>query len=172
MFCEVCGREIVGKPARSLVEGATLIVCRNCAALGKELPGFSDRPRPRTLPAASRLGSKPRPPIESLPRSIEESDLVDDYPRVIKQAREKMGLSQHELAFKAKEKLTVIQKIELEKMLPTMRLTRELEHVLRVKLLVPKEEVEVPTPSPRLTSTAEATLGDVALVRQKSRENK
>ena len=107
-----------------------------------------------------------------MPRSIEESDLVDDYPRVVKQAREKMGLSQQELAFRAKEKLTVIQKIELEKMLPTMRLTRELEHVLRVKLLVPKEEIEVPTPSPSLTSSSEATLGDVALVRQKDRGNK
>ena len=171
MFCEVCGREIVGKPARSLVEGATLIVCRNCASLGKELPGFPDRPRPQRA-VASGPGSRPRPPIESLPRSIEESDLVDDYPRVVKQAREKMGLSQQDLAFRAKEKLTVIQKIELEKMLPTMRLTRELEHILRVKLLVPKEEIEVPTPSPSLTSTAEATLGDVALVRQKDRGNK
>jgi putative transcription factor len=97
---------------------------------------------------------------------------VDDYPRVVKLAREKMGLSQQDLAFRAKEKLTVIQKIELEKMLPTMRLTRELEHILRVKLLVPKEEVEVPTPSPSLTSSAGATLGDVALVRQKDRGNK
>jgi len=171
LFCEVCGREIVGKPARSLVEGATLIVCRNCASLGKELPGFPDRPRPQRA-VAPGPGSRPRPPIESLPRSIEESDLVDDYPRVVKQAREKMGLSQQELAFRAKEKLTVIQKIELEKMLPTMRLTRELEHILRVKLLVPKQEIEVPTPSPSLTSTAEATLGDVALVRQKGRGNK
>lgn len=149
-----------------------MIVCRSCAGLGKELPGFPDRPRSRIQPIASSLGSKPRPPIESLPRSIEESDLVDDYPRIIKQAREKVGLSQQDLAFKAKEKLTVIQKIELEKMLPTMRLTRELEHILRVKLLVPREEVEVPTPSPSLSSSAETTVGDVALVRQKNAETK
>ncbi len=172
MFCEICGREIVGKPARSLVEGATLVVCQQCSSLGKELPGFPDRPRPRIPVAASIHGKAPRPPIESLPKSVEESDLVDDYPNKIKTAREKIGLSQQDLAFKARERLTMIQKIELGKMLPAMRLTKELEHILRVKLLVPKEEIEVPTPSPRLTSTAEATLGDVALVRHKEQGNK
>lgn len=174
LFCEVCGREIIGKPARSLVEGATLVVCKHCASLGKELPGFPERPQPaRAAPAAIGPGRHSvRPPVESLPKSVEESDLVDDYPRVIKEAREKLGLSQQELGFKTKEKMTVIQKIELGKMLPTMRLTRELEHILRVKLLVPKEEIEVPTPSPSLTSTHEATLGDVALVRQKNQETK
>ena len=170
MFCEICGREIVGKPARALVEGATLVVCKHCAGLGKELPGFPDRPRPRR-PA---IGASPsfRPPIESLPKAVEESDLVDEYPRIIKQAREKLGLSQQDLAFKAKEKLTLIQKIELGKMLPTMRLTKELEHILRVKLLVPKEEVEVPATSLHSAGSSGVTLGDVALVRHKGQETK
>ncbi len=169
MFCEVCGREIVGKPARSLVEGATLVVCKQCAGLGKELPGFPDRPRPRTAPGQARPSS--RRPIESLPKSIEESDLVDGYPSVIKQAREKMGLSQQDLAFKAKERLTLIQKIELGKMLPTMRLTKELEHILRVKLLVPREEEEA-LPVTMTTPTPGVTLGDVALVRHKEQPSK
>ncbi len=174
MFCEVCGREIVGKPARSIVEGATLVVCKQCASLGTELPGFPDRPRPTKIApsATGPVRRSVRPPIESLPKSVEESDLVDDYPRVIKEAREKLGLSRQDLGFKAKEKMTVIQKIELGKMLPTMRLTRELEHLLRVKLLVPKEEIEVPTPSPSLTGSQNATLGDVVLVRQKNKESK
>ena len=170
MFCEVCGREIVGKPARALVEGAALVVCRHCAGLGKELPGFPDRPRPR--PLAGPVRSSSRPPIQSLPKAIEESDLVDEYPRVVKQAREKIGLSQQDLAFKAKEKLTMIQKIELGKMLPTMRLTKELEHILRVKLLVPKEEEEVLPVSMRPTATSGVTLGDVALVRHKEHGSK
>src|SRR4029077_13223109 len=89
LYCEICGNEIVGKPARSLVEGATLIVCQQCSGLGKELPGFAER-RPR----AGRLGSVPshtRTPIESLPKAVEDSDLVEDYPEVVKGGREKMG---------------------------------------------------------------------------------
>jgi len=170
LYCEVCGSEIVGKPARSLVEGATLIVCQSCSSLGKELPGFPER-RPR----AARLGPVPshtRTPLETLPKAIEESDLVDDYSRRVKDGREKLGLSQTDLAFKAKEKVTVIQKIELGKILPTMRLTKELEHILRVKLLAPREELEVSTVPVRQAGPRELTLGDIALIRHKETENK
>ena len=167
MFCEVCGREIVGKPARALVERSTLVVCKSCAGLGTELPGFPERPRARMPNMVSH--TPVRPPIEKLPRAIEETDLLEDYSRIIKQTREKMHLSQDELAFKAKEKVTLLQKIELGKMLPTMRLTKELEHILRVKLLVPKEQEEPPA-SIAKPPKAEATLGDVALIRRKDEQ--
>jgi putative transcription factor len=170
LYCEVCGSEIVGKPARSLVEGATLLVCQQCSSLGKELPGFPER-RPR----AGRLGSVPshtRTPLESLPKAVEDSDLVEDYSEIVKEAREKLGLSQTDLAFKAKEKVTVIQKIELGKILPTMRLTKELEHVLRVKLLAPRADLELSTVPVKQAGPRELTLGDIAIVRRKEPENK
>jgi putative transcription factor len=170
LYCEICGNEIVGKPARSLVEGATLIVCQQCSGLGKELPGFPER-----RPPAGRIGSVPshtRTPIENLPKAVEDSDLVEDYPEIVKEGREKLGLSQTDLAFKAKEKLTVIQKIELGKIVPTMRLTRELEHILRVKLLAPRTELEISTVPVKQTGPRELTLGDIAIVRHKAPENK
>ena len=162
MFCEICGREIVGKPARSLVEGARLIVCQQCSSLGTQLPGFPDRP-PRPTVAPTRTHA----PIERLPKAIEESDLLEEYADIIKEGREKQGLTQQDLAFKAKEKVTVIQKIEIGKMLPTMRLTKELEHILRVRLLAPREEIEIPSPPRRASPAPNVTLGDVALVRHK-----
>jgi putative transcription factor len=170
LYCEICGSEIVGRPARSLVEGATLIVCQQCSSLGKELPGFPER-----KVGKARVGSVPshtRTPIESLPKAIEESDLVEDYQRVVKEGRERLGLSQTDLAFKAKEKLTVIQKIELGKILPTMRLTKELEHILRVKLLAPREDLEATTVPVRQAGPRELTLGDIALVRHRDQESK
>jgi len=162
LFCEICGREIVGKPARSLVEGARLIVCQQCSSLGTRLPSFPDRPaRPIIAPSHTHA------PIERLPKAVEESDLIEDYPTTVKEARAKLGLSQQDLAFKAKEKVTVIQKIEIGKMLPTMRLAKELEHILRIRLLVPRDELEVPAPPRRPSSLPGVTLGDVALVRHK-----
>ena len=169
MYCEVCGSEIVGKPARSLVEGATLIVCQKCSSLGKELPGFPERQRtarPGPVPSHTRT------PIESLPKAVEDSDLIEDYPMIVKEGREKLGLSQTDLAFKAKEKLTVIQKVELGKILPTMRLTKELEHILRVKLLAPRSELEVSTIPVSQVGPRELTLGDIALVKHREPENK
>jgi len=162
LFCEICGREIVGKPARSLVEGARLIVCQQCSSLGTRLPSFPDRPaRPVIAPTHTHA------PIEKLPKAVEESDLIEDYPTTVKKARAKLGLSQKDLAFKAKEKVTVIQKIEIGKMLPTMRLAKELEHILRIRLLVPRDELEVPAPPRRPSPLPGVTLGDVALVRHK-----
>ncbi|HZY46730.1 MAG TPA: multiprotein bridging factor aMBF1 [Candidatus Bathyarchaeia archaeon] len=170
MYCEVCGSEIVGRPGRSLVEGATLIVCQQCSSLGKELPGFHEK---RLKPVGvGPGGSHTRAPIESLPKAIEESDLVEDYSSIIKEARERLGLSQTDLAFKAKEKLTVIQKIELGKILPTMRLTKELEHILRVKLLAPRDEIEVSSVPVKQTGPTELTLGDIALVKHREPQAK
>ena len=165
MFCEICGSEIVGRPGRALVEGATLVVCSDCAGLGTSLPGFPERPRTRS-PMMPRIVPS-RTTAARLPRTIDESELLDDYPRIIKQAREKIGLSQQQLAFKAKETVTMIQKIELGKMQPPMRLAVELEHILRVRLVASKEEVEIPTPPIRQTGDDGPTLGDVAIVRHK-----
>ena len=118
------------------------------------------------------MPSHTRTPIESLPKAVEDSDLVEDYPMIVKEGREKIGLSQTDLAFKAKEKLTVIQKIELGKILPTMRLTKELEHILRVKLLAPRAELEISTVPVRQAGPRELTLGDIALVKHREPENK
>ena len=162
MFCEICGREILGKPGRSLVEGATLIVCQQCSSIGTRLPSFPDRPRRPTI-----TPSHTHAPIERLPKAVEDSDLVEEYSRVVKEGREKLGITQQDLAFKAKEKLTVIQKIEIGKMLPTMRLSKELEHILRVRLLVPREELDLPSQPRRAAPSPIITLGDVALVKHK-----
>jgi len=134
LFCEICGREIVGKPGRSLVEGATLIVCQQCSSIGTKLPSFSDRPPRRPMIAPSHTHA----PIERLPKAVEESDLIEEY-----------------------------QKIEIGKMLPTMRLSKELEHILRVRLLVPREELELPSPPRKASPSPVVTLGDVALVKHR-----
>src|SRR5213593_2104373 len=107
--------------------------------LGSRVPSFPDRPaRPVIAPSHTHA------PIEKLPKAVEESDLIEEYPSAVKEARAKLGLSQQDLAFKAKEKVTVIQKIEVGKMLPTMRLAKELEHILRIRLLVPRDELDIP----------------------------
>lgn len=167
MFCEICGREIVGKPGRSLVEGARLIVCQQCSDIGTRLPGFPDRPAPRRPSVVPSHTMPTHAPIEKLPKAVEESDLIEEYPLTIKEARSKLGLSQQDLAFKAKEKVSVIQKIEIGKMLPTMRLAKELEHILRVHLLVPRDELDIPAPPRRPTISPGVTLGDIAQIRHK-----
>jgi putative transcription factor len=168
LSCEICGEEIFGKPAKVIVEGAILEVCGKCAHLGKPYRGpqsvkRSQQPsRPRT--AVVTTHEERRRPI-SLPRTYEEFDVVAGFGQKIRAAREHSGMTQADLAAKVKEKLSIIQKVELEKMVPNTNLCLALEHVLRMKLLTPR--VEIPTGAV-IAKTAEPTLGDVVKVKRKN----
>lgn len=169
--CDICGRQIQGRPNRVVVEGAKMTTCNACATLGT--PYKEPKPIPLTTPI---LGPRPMPVVVSrplpskpadkrVPREVQELDIADNYPQIIQKARTKHGLSQEDLAMKVKERLSVIRKIELGKMMPNMRLVKELEHVLRIKLLVLTSEPPVPKLVPG--ATKEITLADVAKIRSK-----
>lgn len=171
MNCDICGRQIQGKPNRIVVEGARMTVCGSCARLGtpyQEPKVTAAIPRTvaaRPAPLISLHPVPPRPADRRVPREVQELDLADNYPHIIQKGRRKHKLSQEDLAMKVKERLSIIQKIELGKMAPDMRLARTLEHVLQVKLLVPPSEPPVPKLS--TTVTREVTLADVARIRKK-----
>ena len=152
-----------------------MMACNSCARLGTpykepKLPPSTTSitgMRPTTVPPRVLL---PRPvptlPADTrAPRELRELDLAENYPQIIQKARRKHNLTQEELAMKVKERLSIIQKIELGKMAPEMRLARTFEHVLRVKLLVPR--TEPPVPKLATTATREVTLADVAKIRKR-----
>jgi len=93
-------------------------------------------------------------------------DLVDDVAQRVRVSRGKLGLSQEDLAKRVKEKLSVIQKIETGKINPDIRLCRELEHELKVKLLIPQTETEEVPKSP---PPSEVTLGDIIKIKDKTK---
>ena len=169
MSCDICGQEILHRPAKIVVEGAVLEVCGKCARLGKPYvaPARTWVPRPQ-IPAGRVEPRTPAPRRNSasLPRTYEELDLVEDFGGKIRKTRERAGMTQAELAAKVKERLSIIQKIELEKMSPNTDLCMALEHVLRVKLLTPR--AEIPTATPNIAKTAEPTLGDVVKLKRKN----
>ncbi len=165
--CDICGREIVGLAFRVKVEGAKMLVCGKCQHLGK--PYQEDTPVP-IRPHAPTALRMPRPTYRKapeMPSGMEELDVAEDYPGLIRRERMKLGLSQEELAKRVRAKLSVIQKIETGKIAPDTKLCRELQHELRIKLLIPRKEAPVPkTPAP-----AEVTLGDIMRMKGKSKLN-
>ncbi len=163
MNCEVCGSTIYGSPRRIVLEGTRLLVCARCSNLGE--PDLKPAERPSV--AAPRPLGTPKsttPATRRLPKEVEELEIADDFPRIIKKAREKKKMSQEDLARAVKERLSIIQKIELGKMAPDLRLTRTIEHALRVKLLLPRKEPEVPGEK---MGEASLTLGDVIQYKKK-----
>lgn len=173
--CDICGRQIRGKPNRIIVEGAKMMACESCARLGT--PYQEPKLSPQTASAAGMNAatvvrrpffSRAAPALPAdrrAPRELQGLDLADNYSQIIQKARRKHNLTQEELAMKVKERVSIIQKMELGKMAPDMRLARTIEHVLRVKLLVPR--TELPAPKVPTTATKEVTLADVAKIRKK-----
>ena len=104
-----------------------------------------------------------RRPAE-LPKEIEELDVAENFPELVRKGRMKLGWSQEDLAMKVKEKLSEIQKIETGKITPETRLCRELQHELKIKLLVPRKE----TPAPKVSAPSEVTLGDIVKIKGKA----
>ena len=82
--------------------------------------------------------------------------VVSNYGSLIKNAREKMGLKQEELAKKLNEKESIIQKIETANFKPGMKLAKKLERFFGIKLI---EEVEVEKVKIKKESSESFTLG-------------
>ncbi|MCS4541957.1 MAG: multiprotein bridging factor aMBF1 [Euryarchaeota archaeon] len=156
MFCEICGVKIIGQPSKIYVEGAELLVCRNCEQFGSK--------KWSRYPTATQIKVK-------LPKTKPKEDLfaqldfglIENYPDIIRRAREKKGWSQEDLARKINERLSVIKRVELGKMPPDTKLTKKLEKTLEIILTekIPKEII------PKEPSKGELTIGDVIVVKKK-----
>ncbi len=173
MSCDICGEELFGRSRKIAVEGAVLDVCSRCAHLGKPYapPAMGMLPRPsiRTKDTQRAPRAIARPPaarVSTLPRTYEELDLVDGFGKKIRDARERSGMTQAELAARVKERLSILQKIELEKMKPNTALCVSLEHVLRITLLAPRKEI--PVSAVRIDKVGGLTLGDVLKLKRKN----
>ena len=159
MNCDICGREIVGSAFKVKVEGAKMLVCRSWQGLGTPYPEAPVFHRPG--PGIIRLPKTAIRRAPELPKEIQELDIAENFADLIRKKRMKLGISQEDLAKRVKEKLSVIQKIEVGRIAPDTRLCRELQHELRIKLLVPRKE----TPPPKRAAPSEVTLGDIINIR-------
>ena len=172
--CDICGREISNQAFKVVVEGAKMLVCSRCQRLGKP---YEEEPAQKRSPARGVVGPTVGPIVgprviqrraPDLPRGMDETDIVEDCADRVRRQRMKLGLTQDQLAKSVKEKLSVIQKIEIGKMTPDTRLCRALEHELKIKLLVPHKEL---SDVPKSAAPAEVTLGDIMRVKGKGNLN-
>ena len=156
--CEVCGRKIFGTPIRGIIEGVNMTVCSQC---GKLSSGFWE-PKRQPKPQVKSMNRQPVQAFskrKSKPRIPETLEIADDYPHLIREAREDAGLSHDELGRKTQEKVSVIRKIESGKMIPDLALAEKLEHSLKITLRVPVVESDNKYNS--ATKPSGTTLGDL-----------
>lgn len=137
-----------------------MVTCEKCAKLG------SDTWLPRSKEDGSGSGKRKvsvrivsRRPKEKLDQEFGE-DIVEGFGSLIKNARERMGLSHDDLGRKVGEKASVIRRIEAGKMMPDEHLTLKLEHVLKIELHTSVEEKAFSTSQP---ASEAITLGEIAV---------
>jgi putative transcription factor len=170
MQCEVCGRKIIGKQYKAIIEGAIMLVCSECAHYGTR--SWEAETKPKTKPIQPL---KPKPitlHVPSVHKAIQEEalELIEDYPKKIRQAREKLNLTHEELGRKINERVSLLKKIEAGKMTPTQSLAEKLEHALKIRLLAPQTEPKIPQKALISKSRQEITLGDLLRGRKAEEE--
>ncbi len=155
----MCGNEKA--LVKASIEGAVLEVCERCARFGKVLA----RPQQREIrePAAQQRQAIARPQRKEVIELI-----TADYAKKIKEARERLGLTQEEFSKKLNEKWSAMQKMESGQMKPSIEQARKLEKLLRIQLVEQYgEEGDIPLGDTRKKEES-FTLGDFIKTKKKT----
>jgi putative transcription factor len=148
MLCELCGKETKNLTP-ILVERTKMEVCEGCTTYGKIL----------TEPPKKSM------PVKTAPRRYKERDifekmdtiLVPNWAEIIKDNREKKGLTREQLGAAIGQRTITIAHLENGELYPTDDMARKIEKELEITLL----EKIVTTGQTTTTTKAERTIGDL-----------
>ncbi len=152
MQCEICGAEIFGRPTRIEMDGSKLNVCSDCVRYGHVIHEKAPAPI-RTVQLNRSMQSS----------SIEVEEIVQNYGGLIKDSREKLGLTREDFAKKLNEKASLISKIERSEMVPDDGLRKKIEKMIKVKLTERLEPIDLGASK----GSGGLTLGDIVSIKKK-----
>jgi len=157
--CEICGAEIAGLPQRIVIDGSALEVCKSCARFGKPEDKWS--PVPKKMVPVERAFTVRRPRPRDHFKDLVE--LIPEFGRKIRDARESMNLTPEELGARIKEKAALLKKIEREEISPEDEVRKKLEKELKIKLTDQVNETQIKSGG----RNRGVTLGDIASIKRK-----
>ena len=157
MICELCGAD-VPRLKTVAIDATVLSVCGDCARFGDEVSGPALRASTMPPVIAQRLEARQR---RMTPKDVYEQggelELMEDFPRRIREAREARGWKQADLGAKINERASMIAKLESGAISPGDELVRKVERQLGIKL---KERVQ-PVSVKKAAASGGVTLGDL-----------
>ena len=121
--CEMCGKS--GAEYVVLVEGAKLAVCQNCSTMGQIIK------KPDYHPEGKKGESMPSQVFRGAKTELE---LIEEFGKKIRGAREANGMQLSVLADAINEKESYLKRIENENTRPDEKTAKKLEHELGIKL--------------------------------------
>ncbi|HXT85309.1 MAG TPA: multiprotein-bridging factor 1 family protein [Verrucomicrobiae bacterium] len=165
-FCELCGKQTDEK-RKVKIENSIFNVCMSCSKRGKPIESSNNygttqgknkiigkttsqypttTPLSRTAvprnPAYNRIRPMPRikPPPQKKINLTDEMILDPEFPMIIRNARNKKGITHDQLGQKINEKVTLLKKIETGNIKPDGILSKKLENFLGIKLFISSNE--------------------------------
>ncbi|MDP3728999.1 MAG: multiprotein bridging factor aMBF1 [bacterium] len=157
--CEMCG--YIGESLhRAIVEGTLLSLCDKCVRFG-EVVQLKQIPK-KIVDERLEYYRTHRYSSMSLPPDFSgDENIVKDYAQRVKNAREKTGKTQEEVALDLAEKSSILQKIESGHQEPPMKLARKLEQFFKIQLVQKTEKIDDDDVENYRSSGADVTIGDV-----------
>jgi putative transcription factor len=169
--CPVCGGIIWGRGQRVIIEGARMTVCHNCAQHGTKV---SKKPmksknitRTSYISGQSKKSSVVKPKPNIIAKQLDEDvEIVADFAKIIRIARNAKKLNQDQFAQKLNEKPSLLRRIESGKVKPTIKLAKKIEKVYGISLIKESDQVVVDTKK-YMKRARGTSLGDIAFVKKK-----
>ena len=170
-FCELCGKQAESRK-KIMVESSVFNVCLACSKRGKPIesapnsnlraihgrntnttgktgsqysPYSSSSPsssKPSPYPNRMRPMPRNKPPPQKKINLTDEIILNPEFPKVIRDARNKRGITHEQLGQKINEKVTLLKKVETGTIKPDDTLSKKLERFLGIKLYINPNEGE------------------------------
>jgi len=148
----MCGKNEAS--AIALVEKTELGVCQDCAKFGKIV---------RRMAPIQTISKKAQKHAEKEPEEEIIETIIDGYGKIIKDARERMGLNQEDFGKKLNEKVSVIHNLESEHHEPNIDLAKKLEKLLKIKLV---QENKLEKVSFGKKDSGQITIGDIIKIKK------
>jgi len=169
IHCEMCGRPMRRRDSKVVyIEGARLVLCPQCySRVAKRAVKEEVKSTTTKKISATKPHTHTRRAVRRGPR-LENYEVVEDYAKRVRDARERLGWTQRTLAEAVRESENVIKRIESGRLTPTVELAMRLEKVLGIRLLEPVVDSDFTGSLGGLSSPSkELTLGDIVSIKRR-----
>ncbi len=168
--CQICGSIIWGRDQRVILEGARITVCYNCARNGIKIQNTSVNLQ-RKKPIKKKPYTTPKSKTFK-PTIINDLEIVSDYAKRVRNARNSLGLNQDQFAQKLNEKPSLIRRIETEKAKPTVKLAKKIQKIYKIQLLTQADEMDFNIQEKKfMKKSSRSSLGDIAFIKRKGKDS-
>ena len=153
MQCELCGNDCGDRCRPAMVDNVKMMLCPGCFRHGKGVVEVKSAPvHVQQSLVKRRRRSREKDVLEGM-----NIELISDYAEVIKNAREKKGLTREQLGFNIGEPTNAISRIENNELRPSDKVAKKLEKELDIVLF---EEVKKVNAQQSSAGSPGLTLGD------------